>query len=106
MDCISIKRLETYAYHGVYEEEQENGQHFYVSADLYLTTRNAGISDDLQCSGHYGEVCEFINEFMKNIGIEIIKLIKIKKGVKASLSITELLSIKVFPCPTTSLSNT
>lgn len=66
MDCISIKRLETYAYHGVYEEEQENGQHFYVSADLYLTTRNAGISDDLQCSVHYGEVCEFINEFMKN----------------------------------------
>lgn len=66
MDCISIKNLETYAYHGVYEEEQKNGQHFYVSTDLYLSTREAGIHDELQCSVHYGEVCEFINAFMNN----------------------------------------
>ena len=41
-DKIRIEELEVYAHHGVYPEENEKGQHFYVNATLYTNTRPAG----------------------------------------------------------------
>ena len=38
-DQIRIEELEVYAHHGVYPEENEKGQHFYVNATLYTNTR-------------------------------------------------------------------
>lgn len=64
MDIIKIEGLEIYAYHGVFPEEKEKGQYFYVNADLYTNTRNAGMNDDLTKSTNYAEVCEFIYKFM------------------------------------------
>ena len=64
-DQIRIEELEVYAHHGVYPEENEKGQHFYVNATLYTNTRPAGIADDLRLSTNYGEVCQFITEFMQ-----------------------------------------
>ena len=43
-DQIRIEELEVYAHHGVYPEENEKGQHFYVNATLYTNTRPAGVS--------------------------------------------------------------
>ena len=47
MDKICIRRLEVYAHHGVYEEEKRLGQKFYITVEMELDTRAAGISDDL-----------------------------------------------------------
>ncbi|MFI3176230.1 MAG: 2-amino-4-hydroxy-6-hydroxymethyldihydropteridine diphosphokinase [Eubacteriales bacterium] len=65
MDVIKIEDLEVFAHHGVLEEETRNGQKFYVNAKLYTKTRAAGIRDSLYHSTHYGEVCEFITNHMK-----------------------------------------
>ena len=35
MDEIRIDNLEVYAHHGVYPEEQEKGQRFYLNAVLF-----------------------------------------------------------------------
>ena len=64
MGHIGIRDLEVYAYHGVFPEEQRDGQTFYVSADLYLDTWDAELSDDLETSVNYGSVCEKIKEYM------------------------------------------
>ncbi len=64
MDIIKIEGLEVYAYHGVFPEEKDKGQYFYVSADLYTNTRNAGMNDDLTKSTNYAEVVDFIHKFM------------------------------------------
>ena len=40
-DQIRIEELEVYAHHGVYPEENEKGQHFYVNATLYTNTHPA-----------------------------------------------------------------
>ena len=64
MGHIAIRDLEVYAYHGVYSEEQEKGQTFYVSADLYLDTWEAEHTDDLDASVNYGTVCERITAYM------------------------------------------
>ena len=64
MGHIGIRDLEVYAYHGVYPEEQRDGQTFFVSADLYLDTWEAEHTDDLDLSVNYGEVCEKIKDYM------------------------------------------
>jgi len=66
MDKIKINNLEVYAYHGVFPKEKEVGQNFIVSAKLYLSTRKAGLSDELDDSVNYGEVCHFIDKYMKS----------------------------------------
>ena len=63
MDEIRIEDLEIYGYHGVYAEEKEKGQRFYVNAVLFLDTRKAGMADDLALSVNYGEVCLKLTEW-------------------------------------------
>ncbi len=65
MDQIRIDNLEVYAHHGVFPEEKENGQYFYVNAVLYTETRPAGLADDLSFSTNYGEICHFITNWMQ-----------------------------------------
>lgn len=74
-DQIRIEELEVYAHHGVYPEENEKGQHFYVNATLYTNTRPAGIADDLRLSTNYGEVCQFITQFMQQHTFQLIETV-------------------------------
>ena len=73
MDEIRIDNLEVYAYHGVFPEENEKGQPFFINAVLYTNTRNAGQSDCLKQSTHYGEVCHFITEWMQTNTYKLIE---------------------------------
>ena len=57
MDVIKIENLEIFAHHGVFQEEKEQGQFFYINATLYCDLKKAGMSDCLTDSTHYGEVC-------------------------------------------------
>lgn len=75
MDEIRIRNLECYAYHGVYPEENEQGQTFYINAVLYTDTRAAGCKDDLTLSTHYGEVCHFMNDWMKQHTCKLIETV-------------------------------
>lgn len=62
-DEIHIEDLEVFAHHGVFPEETKLGQKFLFSLTLYLSTRPAGLGDDLNASINYGEVSAFITEF-------------------------------------------
>lgn len=73
MDFIKIDDLEIYAGHGVFPEENRNGQTFYVSAVLYSDLRPAGRSDELTLSTHYGEVCQLINRYLKENTFKLIE---------------------------------
>ena len=75
MDEIRIRELEVYAYHGVFPEENEEGQPFFVNATLYTDTRKAGQTDDLEHSTHYGEVCYLINRIMKENTWKLIETV-------------------------------
>ena len=63
MDQIRIDRLKVFAHHGVYPEESQQGQNFYVSAILDVDTREAGLKDELSESVDYGSVCIWENIF-------------------------------------------
>ena len=64
-DEIHIDGLEIFAHHGVFPEETREGQMFYVNAVLYLDTHGAGKSDVLENTVDYGEVCHFIDGWMR-----------------------------------------
>ncbi len=73
MDEIKIEGLEIYTGHGVFEEENRNGQPFFVNAVLYTDTRAAGLSDDLTLSTHYGEVSRLIYSFLRENTFKLIE---------------------------------
>lgn len=74
-DEIRIDNLEVFAYHGVCPEEKVNGQPFYVNAVLYTDIRPAGLEDDLSLSTNYGEICHFINNWMKDNIYDLIETV-------------------------------
>lgn len=65
MDTIQIKHLEVFGNHGVFPEETKLGQKFLINAVLYTGTREAGLTDDLTRSIHYGEICHEITRFLR-----------------------------------------
>lgn len=65
MDKIKILGLEIFARHGVYPEENVLGQKFVVNTVLYMNTRKAGLTDDLNSTVNYGEISHVIKRFME-----------------------------------------
>lgn len=75
MDAVIIEGLEVYCNHGVFPEENKLGQKFIVNAKLYTDTRKAGLMDQLDKSIDYGEVCHFINDYMKEHTFHLIEAV-------------------------------
>jgi dihydroneopterin aldolase/2-amino-4-hydroxy-6-hydroxymethyldihydropteridine diphosphokinase len=75
MDQIQIYGLDVFAHHGVYPEENEKGQHFIVNAVLYTTLRQAGLTDELEGTTNYGEVCHAITRFMQEHTWKLIETV-------------------------------
>lgn len=74
-DEIRIEMLEVYAYHGVYPEERQKGQRFFVNATLYTDTHMAGLEDKLELSTDYGDVCMFIDKWMKENIFQLLEAV-------------------------------
>ena len=73
LDEIRIEELEVFAHHGVFPEETENGQNFYVNATLYVDVSKAGQADDLSKTVNYGEVCYFITAWMQENTFQLLE---------------------------------
>lgn len=97
MDEIRIDNLEVYAYHGVFPEENEKGQPFFVNMVLYGDTRNAGRADELTLSTHYGEVCHFVTKWMKENTCKLIETVaeNIAKAVLIEFPMVDALDVEI-----------
>ncbi len=73
MDEIIIENLQVFAYHGVHENEKQNGQIFLVSAVLYQDLPLAGKTDELQKTTNYGAVARFIEEYTRTKRFDLIE---------------------------------
>lgn len=73
MDEIRIKKLEVFANHGVFPEENRLGQKFVLSAVLFLDLRPAGRSDELNKSVNYGEVCQKMQSFFTQHTVKLLE---------------------------------
>lgn len=95
MDEIRIEKLEVYAYHGVFPEENRRGQTFVINAVLYTKTRRAAQKDDLLLSTHYGEVCQFMHQFMKNHTYKMIETVAENMAREVLLAFPNLRGIEL-----------
>lgn len=73
MDKIRITNLEVFGHHGVFPEENKLGQKFLIDAVLYIDLHKAGLTDDLQKSVDYGEVCHYMTAFMRDQTYQLIE---------------------------------
>ena len=98
MDEIRIEGLEVYAYHGVYQDENEKGQIFRVNAVLYTDTKKAASEDELELSTDYGEVCRFITDRMKAHNYKLLETIAEKLAQDILLNFTLIKSVRLEIC--------
>lgn len=85
-DIIRIRNLETFGNHGLIPEENVLGQKFFISADVYTSTRQAGKKDNLKQSIHYGEVCREIDSFIRQNTFKLIE--KVAENLAEHLLLT------------------
>ncbi|MBO5087491.1 MAG: 2-amino-4-hydroxy-6-hydroxymethyldihydropteridine diphosphokinase [Lachnospiraceae bacterium] len=95
MDKIIIKDLETFGYHGVFEEEAFLGQKFIITAVLYLSTRKAGKTDDLQESLDYGVACQLIKKIVKTERYQLIERLAEEIAEQLLLTFSLLQSVEI-----------
>lgn len=63
-DMIIIQGLEVFAHHGVLAEEKRDGQYFYLDMELTVDLGAASVSDRLEDTVNYDEVCRIAGEVM------------------------------------------
>lgn len=63
-DKIRIEKIHTFGYHGVFPEEKENGQNFYITLTLSLDLKPAGTSDELAKTVNYAAVIARVVEIV------------------------------------------
>lgn len=73
MDLIKIDNLRFFANHGVFKQEQEQGQYFYADIRLYLDFKAAAETDDLTKTADYGAVCNFAYEHLTKNTFKLIE---------------------------------
>lgn len=95
MDYIIIDNLETFGYHGVFEEEAFLGQKFLVTAKLYMDTRQAGITDDLKASLDYGEACQVIKKLVETERFMLIERLAEEIASKLLLTFSVLRGVEI-----------
>ncbi|WP_170005997.1 dihydroneopterin aldolase [Bacillus fonticola] len=73
MDCIRMKEMEFYGYHGVFPEETKLGQRFRMNVTLQLSLQKAGKLDDLQYSVNYGDVYNLCKEVVEGTPVKLVE---------------------------------
>ncbi len=97
MDEIIIENLQVYAHHGVYQEENDNGQNFYVNAVLYTNTAKAGKDDNLELTTDYGKVCRFIHKLISENVYKLIETVaeKTAEAVLKEFPLVEGITLEI-----------
>lgn len=73
MDCIRLKNMAFYGYHGNLDAEQEIGQRFFVDVTLFLDLTKAGQTDDIQDTINYAEVYEQVRAIVEGPSCKLIE---------------------------------
>lgn len=97
MDKITIKNLEVFCNHGVYKEENVLGQKFLVDAELFLSTRKAGLSDEMADSVSYGDICRLISKEMKKQNDKLLERVaeRLTEQILLQFSLIKAVRIEV-----------
>jgi len=73
LDELSLTGLRATGYHGVFEHERAEGQEFLVDLTLSLPFADAGASDELDRTVHYGVLAERVVAAIEGEPVDLIE---------------------------------
>ncbi len=62
---ISLLHIESFAFHGVHEDETKNGNHFYTDVTVWYNKDDARYSDKLEDAFNYQLIYDAVNQEMQ-----------------------------------------
>ncbi|MEH7108249.1 MULTISPECIES: dihydroneopterin aldolase [Bacillaceae] len=97
MDKIYVNEMEFYGYHGVFPEENVLGQRFKVDLSVKVDLRQAGETDDLKYSVHYGELYQLCKEIVEGKPFKLVEAVaeKIAGAVLTGFPLVHEVTVKV-----------
>jgi 7,8-dihydroneopterin aldolase/epimerase/oxygenase len=72
-DRLTIRGIECFAYHGVFEAERRVGQPFVIDLTLGLDTSPAAASDDLRDTVDYGSLVATVKSAVESDPVNLIE---------------------------------
>lgn len=72
-DRIDLVGIRGFGFHGVFEEERSTGQEFVVDLSIFCDLRQAGRSDDLASTIHYGELATSVHRLIEGDPVNLIE---------------------------------
>jgi 7,8-dihydroneopterin aldolase/epimerase/oxygenase len=72
-DRITLTGLRATGHHGVFEHERIDGQEFVVDVTVFLDLADAGGSDDLERTVHYGVLAERVVADIEQNPVDLIE---------------------------------
>ena len=72
-DCISIKGISAFGYHGVFDFEKRDGQEFSVDLEIYLDLSAASRSDRLEDSIDYSLLTTIAREAIEGEPFDLVE---------------------------------
>lgn len=95
MDKIHLQALQFYGYHGLFKEETVLGQRFTVDLTLYLSLKEAGLSDEMSASIDYGAVYQVVKEILEGQPYKLIEAVAEATSAKLLNQFTRLQAVNI-----------
>ncbi|RDY24634.1 dihydroneopterin aldolase [Romboutsia maritimum] len=97
MDKILLNNLGFYGYHGVLKEESVLGQKFFIDIELYVDTKEAGQTDDMNKSVSYAEVYDVVKDVAENKRFNLIEALaeNIAAEVLEKFNLVEKIMVRI-----------
>ena len=73
LDRIDLTGIGGWGFHGVHDDERENGQRFVVDVSLGLSLSAAAAADDLGLTVDYGDLAEGVHEVIAAEPLQLIE---------------------------------
>ncbi|WP_404450833.1 dihydroneopterin aldolase [Virgibacillus necropolis] len=97
MDKIMMRNLQFYGYHGLLPEENKLGQRFNVDVELVVDLKQAGVSDKMEDSIHYGHAYDVIQAIVEGKAKNLIEAVaeEIANKLLSSFDLLQACQVKV-----------
>jgi len=96
MDNIKLKGMTFYAFHGVSKSERELGQQYEIDLEIFLDTKKAGETDNIDYTINYAKVFDAIESVVQRNSFKLLETVaeRISKTLFNNFNVDKL-KIKV-----------
>jgi 7,8-dihydroneopterin aldolase/epimerase/oxygenase len=95
VDCVFLRGLQFYGYHGVHPEETSLGQRFELDIDAWTDLHDAGSSDDLHKTVNYSELFSLARSVVEGEPKNLIEAVAETIAVRAFEQFPVIQSISI-----------